>query len=414
MANITLQNLTKIYPPHIPAVTDLNLTVADGEFLVLLGPSGCGKTTTLRLIAGLETPTEGTISIDNAIVNDIPPQRRQVALLFQHYSLYPHMTVYQNLAFPLKFTPDKLTKKQIDQKIQETSKLLEINDLLPRKPRQLSGGQRQRVALGRALIRQPQAFLLDEPLSNLDPNLRQQTRRQLRQLHTKLATTTIYVTHAQEEALALADKIAVMNHGIIHQIAPPHDLYHHPADRFTAGFIGSPPMNFLPGTIQRINDVNHYPKTTNNYSADNQNHENHTQLIFNLTPDTDNNSTEFQINLPKSLNNKLLPYRNNIMILGIRPEDILLYQQFDSNINTEHKDYVYMDVTAIEPLGAFQDVHLRFDSASTVIARCDNSVQLHNGQRVAIQLNLNRIHVFEPGEKGRNVTLNGMTSRAGE
>ena len=298
--------------------------------------------------------------------------------------------------------------------MQQTSNLLEINDLLQRKPRQLSGGERQRVALGRAIIRQLQAFLLDEPLSNLDATLRQLMRRQLRQLHTKLAVTTIYVTHDQDQALALADRIAVMNHGIIHQIASPNDLYHNPADRFTAGFIGSPPMNFLPGIIRRKDDVNHYHKTTNNNLTPDQNNENNTQLTFDFNHETTTDTTEFQINLPKSLNNKLLPYRNNNMILGIRPEDVLRYQQFDSNIHNEHKDYVYMEVIAIEPLGAYQDVYLRFGSASTVIARCDNSVQLHNGQRVAVQMNLNRIHVFEPGEKGRNVTLNGMTSRAGE
>ncbi|MCP4712766.1 MAG: ABC transporter ATP-binding protein [Planctomycetes bacterium] len=413
MANIQLENLTKIFPPNIAAVTDLNLTVADGEFLVLLGPSGCGKTTTLRLIAGLETPTEGTISIDNTIVNDIPPQQRQVALLFQHYALYPHMNVYQNLAFPLKFTPAKLNKNQIDQKVQQTSKLLEINDLLQRKPRQLSGGQRQRVALGRAIIGQPKVFLLDEPLSNLDATLAHQTRRQLRQLHTKLAITTIYVTHDQDQALALADRIAIMNHGIIHQIDTPQELYHKPKDRFTAAFIGSPTMNLLPGTI-RITNINHCQKTNNNNIIPDANIENDNKIIFDFTQKNTADSSEFQIILPKSLNNKLLPYRNNTMILGIRPEDVLLYQQFDSNIQSEHKDYVYMDVTAIESLGAFQNVYLRFGSTPTVVARCDNSVQLHNGQRVAVQMNLDRIHVFEPGEKGRNVTLKGMTSRAGE
>ncbi|MCP4708155.1 MAG: ATP-binding cassette domain-containing protein, partial [Planctomycetes bacterium] len=332
-------------------------------------------------------PTKGTISIDNTIVNDIAPQKRQVALLFQHYALYPHMTAYQNLAFPLKFTPTKLTKTQIDQKVQETSKLLEINDLLQRKPAQLSGGQRQRVALGRAIIRQPKAFLLDEPLSNLDATLAQTMRCQLRELHAKLATTTVYVTHDQDQALALADRIAVMNHGIIHQIASPQDLYHNPADRFTAGFVGSPSMNFLPGYIS----INPYTKSTNNNSPPDQIPQNQPQLIFDFNPNPENPTTDFQINLPKSLNNNLLQYRNNKMILGIRPEELLRFPNFDSNILKEHKDYVYMDVTAIEPLGAYQNVHLRFGSASIVNARCDNNVQLHNGQRVAVQMNLDRI-----------------------
>ena len=246
MSKVKVVNLVKKFDKTV-AVDGISFDVKDGEFIVLLGPSGCGKTTTLRCIAGLETPDEGEIYIDDKLVNDLPPKDRDVAMVFQSYALYPHMTVYGNLAFPLKMR--KLPKDEIDKKVKEVAKLLNIDHLLDRKPRQLSGGEMQRVALGRALVRTPRVFLMDEPLSNLDAKLRVYMRAELKKLQRDLKITTIYVTHDQAEAMAMADRIAVMNKGKILQYSEPHDVYEKPANLFVAGFIGSPPMNFIKASI---------------------------------------------------------------------------------------------------------------------------------------------------------------------
>ena len=413
MAEVVLDKVTKIYPRDIVAVAGMNLTVADGEFVVLLGPSGCGKTTTLRLITGLESASHGTISIGGAVVNDIEPKDRNLAMVFQNYALYPHMTVYKNLAFSLKFNKNdqssrKLNKKQIDAKVKETAKLLEIQDLLDRKPFELSGGQRQRVALGRALVRQPQAFLFDEPLCNLDVNLRSALRTELRQMHQNLCTTTIYVTHDQEEAMCLADRMVVMHQGIIHQTGSPLEVYEKPVDRFVAGFIGSPPMNFIDGVIRQ--------KPTENVNACDLK-TNESEIVFDLAGKDNNyikdSTPNMQLPLPKSFYSALAPYINKPMVLGIRPEHLLIQQQYDIIIDSNVNDYLHMQVTATETLGSCQDVYLGFGEQGSVIARCESHVPIHNGRCMAVKFDLSRLHVFEPGKLGRNVTLNGMNNRVG-
>ena len=245
MAEVELQNLTKVYPGDSVALDDLSLEIADGEFMILVGPSGCGKTTALRCVAGLERPTHGRILIGGRVVNGVSPRDRDIAMVFQNYALYPHMTVYRNLAFGLK--ERRTPKAETNQRVRHISSLLGLDDLLKRRPAQLSGGQRQRVAMGRALVREPKAFLLDEPLSNLDAKLRVQMRAELKRLHARLGITTIYVTHDQVEAMTLGDRIAVMSAGRPQQIGPPQDVYDHPANLFVAGFIGSPSMNLVQG-----------------------------------------------------------------------------------------------------------------------------------------------------------------------
>jgi ABC-type sugar transport system ATPase subunit len=247
MADVTLDHVTKRFSEEVVALDDLSLDVADGEFLILVGPSGCGKTTALRIVAGLERATSGTVRIGDRVVNDVSPRDRDIAMVFQNYALYPHMTVYRNLAFGLK--ERKTPKPEIDRRVREASAILGLDELLARRPAQLSGGQRQRVAMGRALVREPRAFLLDEPLSNLDAKLRVQMRAELKRIHLRLGITTIYVTHDQVEAMTLGDRIVVMSAGCVQQIGPPQEVYGKPANLFVAGFIGSPPMNLLRGTV---------------------------------------------------------------------------------------------------------------------------------------------------------------------
>jgi multiple sugar transport system ATP-binding protein len=243
MPGLTFDHVSKEFPGGTVAVRDLSLAIADGEFMIFVGPSGCGKTTALRMVAGLEKITSGTISIGDRVINDISPRDRDIAMVFQNYALYPHMTVRRNLAFGLK--ERRTPKEEIEKRVTEVSAMLGIDDLLARRPAQLSGGQRQRVAMGRALVREPEAFLLDEPLSNLDAKLRVQVRGDLKRLHQRLGITTIYVTHDQVEAMTLGERVAVMSNGVLQQLGAPQDVYDHPANLFVAGFIGSPPMNLL-------------------------------------------------------------------------------------------------------------------------------------------------------------------------
>ena len=242
MANVMLRNLVKNYD-STPAVRGIDLDIADKEFVVLVGPSGCGKTTTLRMIAGLEDITDGDVMIGENVVNDVPPKDRDIAMVFQNYALYPHMTVYENMSFGLRLK--KVPKDEIARRVENAARILSITELLERKPKQLSGGQRQRVAMGRAIVRDPKVFLFDEPLSNLDAKLRVQMRTEIKKVHQKVRTTTVYVTHDQVEAMTLADRVVVMNAGRIEQVGAPNDLYHSPATKFVAGFIGSPAMNFM-------------------------------------------------------------------------------------------------------------------------------------------------------------------------
>src|SRR6201996_2692652 len=247
MAQVALRKIVKTFD-RTPAVQGIDLDIADREFIVLVGPSGCGKSTTLRMIAGLEECTEGEIYIGDQLVNDVPPKDRDIAMVFQNYALYPHMTVFENMSFGLRLK--KFPKAEIKERVQNAARILDITNLLGRQPKQLSGGQRQRVAMGRAIVRNPKVFLFDEPLSNLDAKLRVQMRIEIKKVHQKVRTTTVYVTHDQVEAMTLADRVVVMNHGVIEQVGTPQELYHHPATRFVAGFIGSPAMNFLPCRVQ--------------------------------------------------------------------------------------------------------------------------------------------------------------------
>ena len=261
MAEIAFDGVAKVYDDGTRAVEDFDLEIADGEFMVLVGPSGCGKTTALRMLAGLEEISEGEIRIANRVVNDLTPRERDIAMVFQSYALYPHLSVYDNIAFSLKL--HKIPKAEIDKRVRDAARILDLEPFLKRKPKALSGGQRQRVAMGRAIVRDPKVFLFDEPLSNLDAKLRVQMRIEIKKVHQKVRTTTVYVTHDQVEAMTLADRVVVMNGGLIEQVGAPNDLYHSPATKFVAGFIGSPAMNFVPCTLEeaagalrvRINDT---------------------------------------------------------------------------------------------------------------------------------------------------------------
>src|SRR5579864_215396 len=289
MARVAMRSLNKKYD-EVHAVIDVNLDIKDQEFVVLVGPSGCGKTTTLRMVAGLESITSGHISIDEKVVNELPPMDRDIAMVFQNYALYPHMSVYDNMAFGLKMR--KFDKPEIAKRVQEAAEILGIEQLLKRKPRQLSGGQRQRVALGRAIVRHPQVFLFDEPLSNLDAKLRVQMRVELKKLHERLGTTAIYVTHDQVEAMTLGDRVVVMKDGMVQQMGEPLELYNQPANRFVAGFIGSPGMNFATVTVADAAGA--------------------------LWAENDG----FRIQVPGHVTGRLGPYKGKQVTLGIRPEDL--------------------------------------------------------------------------------------------
>ncbi len=253
MAQVSVRKVVKEYEGGVQAVKGIDLEIADQEFVVLVGPSGCGKSTTLRMIAGLEEISDGEIWIGGDVVNDVPPRDRDIAMVFQNYALYPHMSVFDNMAFGLKLR--KFPRSEIKRRVDEAARILDISNLLARKPKALSGGQRQRVAMGRAIVRNPKVFLFDEPLSNLDAKLRVQMRTEIKKVHQTVRTTTVYVTHDQVEAMTLADRVVVMNHGVIEQVGPPQELYHNPATRFVAGFIGSPAMNFLPARIEGANNA---------------------------------------------------------------------------------------------------------------------------------------------------------------
>ncbi|MEO5959616.1 MAG: sn-glycerol-3-phosphate ABC transporter ATP-binding protein UgpC [Opitutaceae bacterium] len=363
MANVTLQKLVKTYPekngPGVRAVHGIDLEIRDREFMVLVGPSGCGKSTTLRMIAGLEDITEGTVSIDGKVVNNVLPKDRDIAMVFQNYALYPHMSVYENMAFGLKLR--KFPKAEIEARVREAAAMLGLEQLLDRKPKALSGGQRQRVAVGRAIVRKPKVFLFDEPLSNLDAKMRVSTRAEISKLHARLGATMIYVTHDQVEAMTMGDRICVMKDGRIMQVAEPLQLYNHPANLFVAGFIGSPPMNFLKGTIQRTGD----------------------RLAF---VETNTKSAPIIVPLDGPLAAKSAPYAAKPVIFGVRPENI-----FESTEREAHA----VSVEIAEPMGA--ETYLHLDSGGTsFIARVASSAVHQSGQTVRIRFDLAKAHLFDP------------------
>jgi len=356
MATVQLNNIDKIYPGGVEAVKNATITIEDKEFVVLVGPSGCGKTTTLRMIAGLEDITKGEISIDGKIVNEIPPKDRDIAMVFQNYALYPHMTVYENMAFGLKIR--KMPKAEIDQRVNEAAKILEIEDLLKRKPKALSGGQRQRVAVGRAIVRHPKVFLFDEPLSNLDAKLRVQMRAEISALHNRLKSTMIYVTHDQVEAMTMGDRIVVMKDGLVQQIGSPLYLYNNPANLFVAGFIGSPPMNFLKVKIE----------------------EDASLLIA--------GTEHFQIAVTGTKEKLIKPYLGKELIFGIRPEDLTYMEKGEKNrtINGE--------VDVVEPLGAEIHLHVKVGQ-NKIIARVPPYHTLKAGETVHFEPNLDQVIFFD-------------------
>jgi multiple sugar transport system ATP-binding protein len=368
MARVILKNESKVYDNGFTAVKNINLDINDKEFMVIVGPSGCGKTTTLRMIAGLEEISEGTITIGDRVVNDIPPKDRNIAMVFQNYALYPHMTVFQNMAFGLILR--KYPKDEIKKSVEQTAKMLGIENQLNKKPKTLSGGQRQRVALGRAIVRNPLAFLFDEPLSNLDAKLRVTTRAELKALHHRLNTTSIYVTHDQAEAMTLGDRICVMYNGLIQQTAQPMAVYDRPVNKFVAGFLGTPPMNFFEGKLQLKDN----------------------KPAFVLDDDT--------IIVLKDSSGKFKPYINKDMILGIRPEHLTIQQrpgQTDNGIPSK--------VNVIEPLGDKKDVYLTTLSGHKFIANLEPHTQLEIDQKIVIYVDVDKTHIFEPGETGRNVSI---------
>jgi len=358
MASVTYDHVTKNFG-EVVAVNDMDIHIEDKEFIVLVGPSGCGKTTALRLLAGLEETTEGNILIDDRIVNDIAPKDRDIAMVFQSYALYPHMSVYDNMAFGLKLR--KTPKQEIKRRVQNAADILGIGDLLDRKPRQLSGGQRQRVALGRAIVREPKVFLFDEPLSNLDAKLRVQTRAEISKLHQRLQTTFIYVTHDQVEAMTMATRIAVIKDGLIQQVDSPQNLYDHPTNVFVAGFIGSPAMNFFTARLDRADGA----------------------LIV--------DAGAFQIRVPES---KVKTYQSHIgkqVIFGLRPDDIHdpLFTPLDI-----HAASVEVKVDVVELLGNEILMNLKIGDF-IAIGRIDPRTKLRVGDRAQLVLNMDNMHLFE-------------------
>ena len=368
MARILLENVTKEFEGKVTAVRNFNLEVADGEFIVIVGPSGCGKTTTLRMIAGLEETTSGNIYIGDSLVNNVSPKDRDVAMVFQNYALYPHMNAYHNMAFALKMR--NVPRAGIKKRIQEAARLLGIEHLLRRKPGALSGGQRQRVALGRAIVRNPRVFLFDEPLSNLDAALRLSTRAELKSLHQRLKTTTVYVTHDQAEAMSLGTRVCVVRDGEIQQTAGPMEVYERPVNRFVAGFLGTTPMNFFAGALKLKND----------------------SAYFAIGDDA--------VKLPQHLRNVLRDYYDKQMILGVRPENISPHQYPGFNDNA-----ISATVNVIEPVGNRTDVYLTHSTGQKFITVIDPHTTFKVNDNVKIYLDLEKIHIFEPEETGRNVTL---------
>lgn len=361
MANLSLKHIYKVYPGNVLAVRDFNLDIKDKEFIVFVGPSGCGKSTTLRMIAGLEEISDGELYIEDKKVNDIPPKDRDIAMVFQNYALYPHMTVYENIAFGLKLR--KMPKAQIDAKVHEAAKILNIEELLDRKPKALSGGQRQRVALGRAIVREPKVFLMDEPLSNLDAKLRVQMRTEIAKLHKRLQTTFIYVTHDQTEAMTMGSRIVVMKDGVIQQADAPQEIYAHPANVFVAGFIGSPQMNFIDAKLEEKDGT----------------------LFVNF----DKCSIKLPEGTAKTLKDK--GYAGKEVIFGIRPEDIEVSKSFIA----EHKDSTIRTTLEVKELmGAESYLYLSTGKYS-LTTRIEGSSDENIGSLIDVAINMDKIHIFD-------------------
>ena len=390
MATVELQSVYKKYEGNDKfSVTDFNLLVQDKEFIVFVGPSGCGKSTTLRMIAGLEDITDGNLIIDGKLVNDLPPKDRGIAMVFQSYALYPHMTVYDNMAFGLKI--QRLPKQEIDHRVREAARILEIEEYLARKPKALSGGQRQRVALGRAIVRQAAVVLMDEPLSNLDAKLRVQMRSEIIRLHEQMNATTIYVTHDQTEAMTMATRIVVMKDGYIQQVGSPIDIYHNPINLFVASFIGSPSMNFFTVKIEKDEIVFGQMK------LDEKNYEEDAEKEFKeaVTVDDVKQFVEAKrIKIPVSMRGDLKEYDGKFLIFGIRPEDI---NYATTAIGEKNKEAIFdMKVEVAELLGNEYMLHGKFAGqslVSKVLVNPDKDV--HINDTVSLVLDMSKCHFFK-------------------
>jgi multiple sugar transport system ATP-binding protein len=366
MAQVSIRKIHKVFDGDVQAVKGIDLEIDDHEFVVLVGPSGCGKSTTLRMIAGLEDISSGDIMIGNRVVNDIPPRNRDIAMVFQNYALYPHLSVFENMAFGLKLR--KFSREEIKRRVDEAARILDIAALLDRKPKALSGGQRQRVAMGRAIVRNPQVFLFDEPLSNLDAKLRVQMRTEIKLVHQKVNTTTVYVTHDQVEAMTLADRVVVMNQGRIEQVGPPQELYHNPKTRFVAGFIGSPAMNFLPchivqhgnGLAARIDEKTVLP-------------------------------------IPAHRSTRYVKFKDQAMTVGLRPEHITEVRE-NGKPGVERFD-VHVDV--VEPMGMETMVHFLV-GRDAMCARVDPNTPAKANATLQLQADMNNMHLIDP-ESGQVV-----------
>lgn len=361
MAKLTLSGISKTYPNGFEAVKDFNLEIEDREFVIFVGPSGCGKSTTLRMIAGLEDISEGTLMIDGKVMNNVEPKDRDIAMVFQNYALYPHMTVYDNMAFGLKLR--KVPKKEIDIKVKEAARILGLEDLLNRKPKVLSGGQRQRVAMGRAIVRNPKVFLMDEPLSNLDAKLRVQMRIEIAKLHEKLGATIIYVTHDQTEAMTLGTRIVVMKDGVIQQVDSPQNLYNDPCNMFVAGFIGSPQMNFMDVKVKVSGD----------------------DVVLEAA------GQELKVTGHKKKALIEGDYNGKTVVLGIRPEDI---HETEESITYPSENVIKTKIKMYELLGA--EVFLYFDiEDDQFTARVDSKTNIRTGDEVVFTLDMDKIHLFD-------------------
>ena len=372
MAGLTLKGIYKKYPGGVVAVSDVNLEIRDKEFIILVGPSGCGKSTTLRMIAGLEEISEGELYIGDRLVNDIAPKDRDIAMVFQNYALYPHMTVFENMAFGLKLR--KVPKDEIERKVNEAAKILDLSHLLDRKPKAMSGGQRQRVALGRAIVRSPKVFLLDEPLSNLDAKLRAQMRTEISKLHKKLGTTFIYVTHDQTEAMTMGDRIVVMKDGFVQQIDTPQNLYESPVNKFVAGFLGSPQMNFIDSVLKYDQEYGQYI------------------VEFGSSDTKFSVGRKFQIIVPESkVTPELRNYVGKEITLGIRPESVHDEEMYLSNATT---GVIECAVEITEMMGAETYLYLNCEGIS-LTARVDPRSTARPQDSIKVAIDPNKIHIFD-------------------
>ena len=361
MASLSLQHISKKYPNGFEAVKDFNLEIADKEFIIFVGPSGCGKSTTLRMVAGLEEISGGTLKIDGKVMNDVEPKDRDIAMVFQNYALYPHMTVYDNMAFGLKLR--KVPKDEIDKMVREAARILDLDKLLERKPKALSGGQRQRVAMGRAIVRNPKVFLMDEPLSNLDAKLRVQMRTEISKLHDRLGATMMFVTHDQTEAMTLGTRIVVMKDGVVQQVDTPQKLYNEPGNLFVAGFIGSPQMNFIDTKVQ-VSGKDVFLKVG-----------------------------DYTLKLPPAKAKALIDggYDGKTVVMGIRPENVHDSEMF---IETSKDSVIEATINVYELLGA--EVFLYFDlCGSSMTARVDPRTTARTGDKVKFALDMEKVHIFD-------------------